>query len=160
MSNYFATITWSRNGQTFTDNRYKRAHLWHFDGEETIRASSSPHVVPSPLSDPSAVDPEEAFVASISSCHMLWFLSIAAKRGFVIENYEDKAEGLMEKDNNGRLAFTQVTLCPRVIYQNGSSPSVEEDAEMHRQAHEECFIANSVKTKIKVESNMSNTPAE
>jgi|SRR5690625_1565240 len=152
MSKYFATITWSCNGQTFTDNRYKRSHIWQFDGGEIVRASASPHVVPTPLSDPSAVDPEEAFVAALSSCHMLWFLSIAAKRGLKIEKYEDKAEGIMEKNDDGKFAFTEVTLCPHVIYENDSSPSVEEDAEMHHQAHEECFIANSVKTKIKVES--------
>lgn len=151
MSKYTATIRWSREGQKFTDNRYNRAHLWHFDGGETIRASSSPHVVPVPLSDPSAVDPEEAFVAALSSCHMLWFLSVAAKRGFIIEKYEDEATGVMGKDHHDRLAIAEVTLHPHVTYNTNSSPSAEEDANMHHQAHEKCFIANSVKTKIKVE---------
>lgn len=159
MSKYFATISWSRDGQTFIDNRYKRSHLWQFDGGETVRASASPHVVPTPLSDPSAVDPEEAFVAALSSCHMLWFLSIAAKRGFIIEKYEDKAEGIMEENDNGKLAFTEVTLRPHVTYENGSSPTEKKDAEMHHLAHEECFIANSVKSDIRVESTKSEKTA-
>lgn len=152
MSTYTAAISWSRNGQMFTDNRYKRAHLWKFDGGETVRASSSPQVVPVPLSDESAVDPEEAFIASLSSCHMLWFLSIAAKRGFIIDDYKDRAEGLMEKDENGNPAITKVTLRPDVTYAKDSTPTEEEESEMHQQAHEKCFIANSVKTKITVES--------
>jgi len=155
MSKYTASVTWSRNGQIFTDNRYKRSHIWEFDGGETVRASSSPHVIPEPLSDPSAVDPEEAFVAALSSCHMLWFLSIAAKKGFIVEIYEDKAEGVMEKNEDGKLAFTDVTLRPHVTYKKGSSPDEKTDRKMHHQAHEQCFIANSVKAKIRVESTMS-----
>lgn len=159
MSTYVATVTWSRSGQAFTDHRYKRTHEWQFDGGETVRASASPHIVPAPLSDPSAVDPEEAFVAALSSCHMLWFLSIASEEGYVIEHYKDRAEGVMEKDTKGNLAFTRVTLRPHVIYENGFAPGAEEDAEMHHRAHEECFIANSVKTEIQVESTMDTTPA-
>ena len=158
MSKYTASITWTRDGQNFTDNRYKRTHLWTFDGGETVRASSSPHVIPEPLSDPSAVDPEEAFVAALSSCHMLWFLSIAAKKGFIIEKYEDNAEGMMEKNEDGKLAFTEVTLRPDVTYKNGSSPTEKENSEMHHQAHQECFIANSVKAKIRVESTLNEIP--
>lgn len=154
MSQYTATIFWSREGQKFTDNRYKRAHKWHFDGGETIRASSSPQVVPTPLSDASAVDPEEAFVAALSSCHMLWFLSIAAKRGFIVEEYEDQATGKMEKDHNGNLAITEVTLHPNVTYHPDSAPTEKEASDMHHQAHKKCFIANSVKTGVKVESKM------
>lgn len=153
MSTYTVRVTWSRGDQKFIDNRYKRAHTWQFDGGETIPASSSPDVVPAPLSDPSAVDPEEAFIASISSCHMLWFLSIAAKRGYVIDHYNDQAEGIMEKDEKGRLAITKVTLKPRVAYNKDSAPSDEEDTQMHNMAHDECFIANSVKTIIVVESS-------
>lgn len=157
MSKYTASISWARDGQIFTDNRYKRSHIWEFDGGETIRASSSPHVIPAPLSDPSAVDPEEAFIAALSSCHMLWFLSIAARKGFVVEKYEDKAEGVMEKNDDGKLAFTEVTLRPHVTYKNGCSPDENMDAELHHLAHEECFIANSVKANIRVKSTISES---
>lgn len=150
MSTYKAIITWKREDQHFVDNQYKRVHKWEFDGGETVRASSSPNIVPAPLSDPSAVDPEEAFVASISSCHMLWFLSIAAKRGYVVNRYEDKAEGVMGKDENDKLLITEITLSPHVIYSE-NSPNEENNKEMHQKAHEKCFLANSVKTVIKVE---------
>jgi len=155
MSKYTASVTWVRDGQPFTDNRYKRTHLWKFDGGETIRASSSPQVIPEPLSDPSAVDPEEAFIAALSSCHMLWFLSIAAREGFIVDTYEDRAEGVMRKNDGGKLAFTEVTLRPHVSYKHGSSPTEETDTELHHLAHQECFIANSVKTEIRVESTLS-----
>ncbi|MEX0661841.1 MAG: OsmC family protein [Balneolaceae bacterium] len=154
MSTYSATIIWKRDNQPFIDNQYKRVHKWEFDGGETVRASSSPNVVPAPLSDPSAVDPEEAFIASISSCHMLWFLSIAAKRGFVADHYSDTSEGILAKDSNGRLSITEVTLRPHVIYDKNSSPEEKINIKMHQQAHKKCFIANSVKTEIKVESTI------
>lgn len=154
MSTYTATISWKREDQHFVDNQYKRAHKWEFDGGEIVRASSSPHVVPAPLSDPSAVDPEEAFVASISSCHMLWFLSIAAKRGFVVNHYSDSAEGILAKDENGKLSITEVKLRPHVIYDEDSSPNEDINQEMHHQAHKKCFIANSVKTEINVKSTI------
>ena len=160
MSQYIATISWSRDGQKFTDNRYKRAHRWHFDGGETIRASSSPQVVPTPLSDSSAVDPEEAYVAALSSCHMLWFLSIAAKGGFIVEEYEDQATGKMENDNNGTPAIMEVTLNPLVTYHPDSAPTEKETTDMHQQAHKKCFIANSVKTEVKIESKMEVTAEE
>lgn len=151
MSIYSATISWScPEGEPFTDNRYSRVHSWKFDGGETIHASSSPQVVPEPLSDPTAVDPEEAFIASLSSCHMLWFLSIAAKRGFVVEHYEDTVEGIMEKNDQGKLAITEVTLRPNVRYAEGNKPTQKEDGALHHEAHEACFIANSVKTEIRV----------
>ncbi len=152
MSTYSATISWSRQkDEKFTDNRYSRAHNWMFDGGETVKASSSPQVVPLPYSEESAVDPEEAFIASLSSCHMLWFLSIVAKRGFVVEAYEDEVEGIMEKNDEGNLAMTEVTLHPTVRYAEGHQPTKKEDTEMHHEAHEACFIANSVKTKINIE---------
>jgi organic hydroperoxide reductase OsmC/OhrA len=157
MSKYTAKVIWTRDGQTFTDNRYMRSHVWEFDGGETVRASSSPQVIPAPLSDPTAVDPEEAFVAAISSCHMLLFLSIAAKKGFIIEKYEDMAEGVMGKDRDGKPAFTDVILRPRVTYKNGSSHEEKTDRELHHLAHQECFIANSVKSKIRVESTMNES---
>jgi organic hydroperoxide reductase OsmC/OhrA len=148
MAHYTATIDWSRNGQDFAGDRYSRRHLWEFDGGLTVPGSSSPHVVPVPKSDPAAVDPEEAFVASLSSCHMLWFLSIAAKRGFVVNSYRDEAEGEMAKNAEGRLAMTVVTLRPNVVFEGKAPDSAEIDA-LHHEAHERCFIANSVKTDVR-----------
>jgi organic hydroperoxide reductase OsmC/OhrA len=153
MSTYTAEIRWSRDpGQKFTDNRYRRAHWWHFDGGVTVPASSSPSVVPVPMSDSAAVDPEEAFVASLSSCHMLWFLSVAAKRGYVVDGYTDAAEGVLAKNAAGKMALTRVTLRPLAEF---SGPKAAPDRAaldaMHHAAHEECFIANSVKTRVVVE---------
>lgn len=150
MSEYIATISWQRNGAVFTDNKYSRAHQWKFDGGVTVPGSSSPHVVRLPFSDPSAVDPEEAFVASLSSCHMLTFLYIAAKRGFVVDSYEDQALGVMAKNGVGKLAMTVVTLRPKIVF-SGREPTSEESDSMHHQAHEECFIASSVKTDVRCE---------
>ncbi|MEL7834516.1 OsmC family protein [Fodinibius sp. Rm-B-1B1-1] len=155
MSKYTATTNWSRDGQTFTDNKYSRVHKWKFDSGQVIRASASPNVVPTPYADPSAVDPEEAFVAALSSCHMLWFLSIAAKAGFVVEQYVDKATGILSEDDLGKQAITQVTLFPHVTYKNGHAPSPEENQNIHEQAGKQCFIANSVKTNVEIESLMS-----
>lgn len=160
MSTYNATISWERQGQKFTDNRYKRAHKWQFDGGQVVPASSSPGVVPTPLSDPSAVDPEEAFVASLSSCHMLWFLSIAAKRGFVVNHYRDEAEGVMQKNKAGALAITEVSLHPHVTYAAEAAPDTEEETALHHEAHGKCFIANSVKTDIQVYPTMEVTTSE
>jgi organic hydroperoxide reductase OsmC/OhrA len=151
MSNYTATISWQRNEAVFTDNRYSRAHVWQFDGGCSVPASSSPHIVPLPFSDASAVDPEEAFVASLSSCHMLWFLSIAAKRGFLVDSYRDDAQGVLEKCADGKLAITEVRLRPGVIFNGERIPSVADIQAMHRQAHEECFLARSVKTDVRCE---------
>lgn len=154
MSEYFAIIHWERNGEAFTDNRYSRSHTWTFDGGIEVPASSSPHVVPLPYSNPSAVDPEEAFVASLSSCHMLWFLSIAAKRGFRVDSYTDDAAGVMKKDESGRLAITRVTLRPRVTFSGDKLPTQAEIQAMHHEAHEQCFIANSVTTDVRCEPVM------
>jgi organic hydroperoxide reductase OsmC/OhrA len=148
VAEYKAEIRWVGGGQAFSENRYSRAHTWHFDGGTVVPASSSPHVVPIPYSDPAAVDPEEAFVASLSSCHMLWFLSIAAKRGFQVESYVDRATGVMEKDSSGRLAITRVTLYPATIFAAERQPTDEDLNAMHHEAHEKCFIANSVKTEV------------
>ena len=134
----------------FTDNRYSRAHSWVFDGGTEVRASASPHVVPLPLSVAEAVDPEEAFVASLASCHMLWFLSIAAKRGFVVERYRDESSGLLAKDAEGKLAVMRVALRPVVAFAPERRPSAEEHAAMHHEAHDLCFLANSVKTVVEV----------
>lgn len=147
-----STVRWNRNDAKFTDNRYSRVHEWEFDEGVKVRASASPHVVRAPFSATDAVDPEEAFVASLSSCHMLWFLSIAAKNGYVVDSYTDAAVGVMEKNGDGKLAMTRVTLKPDVTFSGERIPTAEELAALHHEAHEECFIANSVKTEVRVES--------
>jgi len=149
MSNHTAVITWQRNGAAFKDDRYSRSHRWAFDGGIEVPASASPHVVPLPYSVAAAIDPEEAFVASLSSCHMLWFLSIAAGQGFVVENYRDSATGEMGKNDDGRLAMIRVILRPEVSFSGDKRPSANQRAAMHDEAHERCFIANSVKTVVR-----------
>jgi organic hydroperoxide reductase OsmC/OhrA len=151
MSEYKAVVEWSRDGAAFTDNRYSRGHRWIFDGGLEVPASSSPHFVPLPLSVEAAVDPEEAFVASLSSCHMLWFLSLAAKRRFVVESYRDEAVGVMGKDESGKLAMTLVTLYPEVQFGGDLRPTADEVATLHHKAHEQCFIARSVKSDVRCE---------
>ena len=151
MGRYTAAITWDRNGASFTDNRYSRAHRWSFDGGVEVPASASPQIVPLPHSVAEAVDPEEAFVASLASCHLLWFLSIAAERGFLVESYRDQASGVLAKNGDGKLAMTEVTLRPRVAFAGERRPSSEERAALHHEAHEKCFIANSVRTKVRCE---------
>lgn len=148
---YTATVAWNRNGANFSDNLYSRKHQWQFDGGVEVAASSSPHVVPLPLSDAAAVDPEEAFVASLSSCHMLWFLAIAGKKRFVVDQYVDAATGILAKNAAGKMAMTIVTLRPQVIFSGDKQPSVDEQHAMHHQAHDACFIANSVTTEVKIE---------
>ena len=145
-----ATIEWTRGDAPFIDAKYSRAHRWLFDGGAVVRGSSSPHVVPAPQSDPAAVDPEEAFVASLASCHMLWFLAIAAKRRFVVDAYRDEASGVMARNAEGRLAMTEVRLRPVVRF-SGKVPTQAEHADMHERAHHECFIAASVRTDVRVE---------
>ena len=144
-------MIWERGDQAFTDNRYHRAHRWIFDGGAEVSGSSSPDVVAPPLSDPKAVDPEEAFVASLSSCHMLWFLSLAARERYRVDRYVDDAEGIMEKNAQGRLAITRVTLRPRVQFSGEKIPDRAAIERLHHRAHEECFIANSVKTEVRCE---------
>lgn len=152
MSRYTAVITWDRAGAAFTDNRYSRGHRWDFDGGVSVPASASPHVVPLPRSVAEAVDPEEAFVAALASCHMLTFLSIAAKRGFVVETYRDEAVGVMSPNADGRLAMTEVVLHPQIVFAKAGRPSAAEHEAMHHAAHEECFIANSVRTGVRCEA--------
>lgn len=151
MSEYVATVEWKRNGAKFTDNRYSRAHSWRFDGGVTVPASSSPHVVPAPLSDPNGVDPEEAFVAAVSSCHMLWVLSLAAKDGFVVDRYSDNAVGFMEKNAQGKLAITRIVLRPKISFSGELKPSSGDVDALHHEAHDRCFIANSVRTEISID---------
>jgi organic hydroperoxide reductase OsmC/OhrA len=151
MTHYTAEVLWLRDGQDFLDNRYSRKHVLRFDGGLEVPGSSSPHVVSLPMSDASAVDPEEAFVASLSSCHMLWFLSISAKQQFRVDRYFDTAVGVMEKNMEGRMAMTVVTLRPEVHFSGESLPTREQINQMHHEAHEQCFIANSVKTEVRCE---------
>lgn len=149
---YEARISWKRDGAKFTDNRYSRGHDWSFDGGVRVPASSSPALVPLPYSVAEAVDPEEALVACASSCHMLWFLSLAAKRGFVVESYTDEASGMMDKTPEGKLAITRITLRPRIEFAGDKSPSAQELASLHHSAHNQCFIANSLKSEVVVEA--------
>ena len=152
MSQYFATIKWQRQqDEKFIDNCYSRAHTWQFDGGEIVKASSSPHVVPLPYSVAANVDPEEAFIASLSSCHMLFFLSIAAKRKYIIESYTDEASGIMQVDENHRMAMTEVTLKPTIKFTGDRQPNTQQIDKVHQQAHQQYFIANSVKTKIHIQ---------
>lgn len=154
MSSYHATVIWQRHDQVFTDNKYSRAHEWLFQGQDKkystqVAASSSHHVVPLPYSVEENVDPEEAFVASLSSCHMLFFLSLAAKERWLIDHYEDQAVGILGKNAQGKMAMTEVTLMPKVTFA-GTQPTRDSQEELHHQAHELCFIANSVLTNISV----------
>lgn len=151
MATYTAEVLWFRSGQKFVDNRYSREHVLRFDGGIEVAGSSSPHVVPLPYSVPNAVDPEEMFVSSLSSCHMLWFLSVAAKHGFVVDSYHDVAEGAMERDSKGKLMMSVVTLRPRVTFSGQKQPTANELEHLHHEAHGECFIANSVKTEVRHE---------
>jgi organic hydroperoxide reductase OsmC/OhrA len=158
MSHYTTVVRWERGPQPFLDNRYSRGHRWVFDGGIEVPASSSPAVVPLPMSRADAVDPEEAFVASLSSCHMLWFLAIAAKRGFVVDSYEDRAEGIMEKNAGGKLAMTKVTLRPHVVFSGTRLPGRPQLDGLHHQAHAECFIANSVLSTVVCEPRFGGEP--
>lgn len=151
MAHYTAEIVWERGDQDFLANTYSRRHLLRFDGGTQVPGSSSPHVVPLPMSDASAVDPEEMFVASLSNCHMLWFLTMAVKRRFVVDRYVDAAVGVMEKNAEGRMAMTVVTLRPEVSFSGTNLPTREQVVQMHHRAHDECFIANSVKTEVRCE---------
>jgi organic hydroperoxide reductase OsmC/OhrA len=152
MSTYTATVIWTRPADAaFADNKYSRAHEWRFDGGVTVPASSSPQVVPAPLSKTDAVDPEEAFVASLSSCHMLFFLFYAAKGGFRIDRYEDAAIGEMGRNARGATAMLKVRLRPKIDWL-GNVPSAAELDKMHHAAHESCYIANSVTCEVVVEA--------
>ncbi len=151
MSEYTATIKWQRDDQDFLDDNYSRGHIWEFDGGVSVPASASPHIVPPPKSVADNVNPEEAFVASLSSCHMLFFLSIAAKNGYVIDNYTDCAVGHMARNEQGQFAMTKVTLRPRVAFSGDKQPTAEQLEKIHEQSHEQCFIANSVRTEVSTE---------
>ena len=149
MTEFSATVHWTRDGAAFADGQYSRGHEWRFDGGAVIPGSSSPHSVPLPYSVESSVDPEEAFVAALASCHMLFFLSFAAKAGFVVDDYADAAVGLMAKNADGRMAMTKVTLHPAVRYA-GRAPDRAAETALHERSHHACYIANSVKSEVVV----------
>ena len=151
MSEHRAIVTWQRGDAVFVNNEYSRAHEWAFDGGVVVPASASPDVVPLPFSVADNVDPEEAFVAALSSCHMLVFLAIAAKRKYCVDNYHDDAVGVLGENEDGRQAVTRVTLRPRVTFSGDSRPSLEQLEKLHHRSHELCFIANSVKTEVVTE---------
>jgi organic hydroperoxide reductase OsmC/OhrA len=149
--NYSATLTWQKKpGEEFEKGRYSRVHQWAFDGGMKFNASSSPSVVPVPMSDPSLIDPEEAFLASLSSCHLLFFLSFAAKRKLVVEKYEDHVQGIMGANSEGKIAMLTVTLNPVITFSGTDQPSPEIIHEIHELAHTSCYIANSVKTVVEI----------
>lgn len=148
---YQARVHWERDDAPFTDNRYSRGHTWHFDGGIEVPASSSPHVVRVPLSVEKAVDPEEVFVASLSSCHMLFFLSFAAAGGWRVDEYTDDAAGTLGQNAAGKMAMLSVVLRPRASFSGERLPTRAELQQLHHRAHEECFIANSVITAVRVE---------
>lgn len=151
MSEHTANVSWQRGDAAFVNNRYSRAHRWRFDGGADIAAAASPDVVPAALTDASALDPEEAFVASIASCHMLWFLSLAAQGGWRVDAYDDDAVGHMAPIRPGRLAFREVVLRPRIAFGGERLPDAATIAALHHDAHDRCFIANSVRCEVRVE---------
>jgi len=151
MARYSATIHWQRGDQTFTDNQYSRAHTWNFDGGLAVPASASPNVVPLPLSVAANVDPEEAFVAAVSSCHMLFFLSLAAKCGIVVDEYSDDAVGYMGEDAGRRIVMLKIILHPKGVYAGDAPPPLEQLEALHHRAHELCYIANSIRTEVLTE---------
>jgi organic hydroperoxide reductase OsmC/OhrA len=152
MKHFLATVTWQRGEQPFSDNRYSRAHAWAFDGGLQVPASSSPLSVPLPMSDAAAVDPEEALVASLSSCHMLFFLSIAVQRGFIVDSYRDQAVGEMSADAQGKQAITTIRLRPAIAFSGALVPDAQAINAIHHAAHEKCYIANSIKAEVVIEA--------
>ena len=150
MSEHKATISWKRTSPDFLKGKYSREHTWTFDGGATVPASPSPSVVPVPYSNPANVDPEEAFVASVSSCHMLTFLYLASQQGFQVDSYDDEAVGAMTKNDAGVPWLSAITLHPRIAYGGERRPASAEEEGLHHAAHEQCFIANSIKTEVKV----------
>jgi len=150
MSEHKAVISWKCTSPDFLKGQYSREHTWTFDGGATISASPSPSVVPVPYSNPALVDPEEAFVASVSSCHMLTFLYVASRKGFQVDSYADEAVGMMTKNERGVPWISSILLHPRIVYGGAKQPTTEEEEHLHHLAHEQCFIANSIKTDVTV----------
>ncbi|MEI6716069.1 MAG: OsmC family protein [Verrucomicrobiota bacterium] len=150
MSQHSATIRWTNTGPDFLKRRYSREHTIQFDGGTVVNGSPSPHVVPAPWSNAAAVDPEEAFVASVASCHMLWFLHVAIDSGFEALSYEDNALGEMTKNERGKLWISRITLHPKIVWSGKRQPTADEVTQLHQRAHEECFIANSIRTEVRI----------
>jgi organic hydroperoxide reductase OsmC/OhrA len=150
MSQHKATIHWQNSGGDFLRGKYSREHTWSFDGGVTVPASPAPESVPAPYSNPAHVDPEEAFVASVSSCHMLTFLYVAYRQGFQVESYHDEAIGVMTKNDRGIPWVSAITLHPKIVYGGEKRPTSANEEHLHHQAHEQCFIANSIKTEVTV----------
>lgn len=158
MSTYTAETIWTRGEASDADflaGRYSRCHALRFDGGAEVAGSPSAHNVPPPWSDSAGVDPEEAFVSALSSCHMLFFLHFCSKRGLVVDRYADAASGELAKDGAGRMSMTVVTLRPDVAFGGARRPTSDEAAKLHHEAHEACFIANSVRTEVRVEPVVS-----
>jgi len=153
MKQFDARVTWERAGEPVLDGRYSRAHTWQFDGGLTVPASSSPLSVPLPMSDPTAVDPEEALVAAVSSCHMLFFLALAAGRGFVVDRYDDAACGWLGPRTDSRMAMVRIELRPAIVFDGARQPDADELAAIHHAAHERCYIANSLNAEIVIVEN-------
>jgi len=151
MSEHKATISWNRTEPDFLKGKYSREHTWTFDGGLTVPASPSPSVVPAPWSNPAHVDPEEAYVASISSCHMLTFLFLASRKGFVVDRYSDEAVGVITKNEQGVPWISSVTLHPSIVFSGERLPTPTDEEQLHHLAHEQCFIANSIKSAVTVE---------
>jgi len=151
MSTYHANVKWARKkSEAYIDNQYSRSHTWTFESGLVIPASASVHIVQPPYSVAENIDPEEAFVASLSSCHMLFFLSIAAKNNFIVDEYRDKAIGTLDKNAAGHFYMSEVTLHPEVIFTGDKQPTLENIKNIHHQSHNQCFIANSVITKVEI----------
>lgn len=156
MKSHTAHIEWQRGSSSFTDHRYSRVHRWSFDGGLQVPASASPAIVKAPYSDPAAVDPEEAFVAALASCHMLWFLDLAAREGVQIERYADHAEGALEKRADGKLWLARIRLLPAVVVSGARRPDDNLMRQLHNRAHDECFLANALKSEISIEPSWSH----
>lgn len=148
MSEHRAWVEWRTDG-AFATGRYSRRHLLRFDGGAVVAASPSPAIVAEPMADPAGVDPEEALVAAVASCHMLFFLSLAQKEGLEVESYDDAATGTMGRNDEGRVALTRIVLRPQIGFR-GEAPAAEALRRLHHDAHERCFIANSLKTEVVV----------
>jgi organic hydroperoxide reductase OsmC/OhrA len=151
MQQFEAQLAWRRGTQPFLDQRYSRAHAWTFDGGLQVPASSSPLSVPLPMSDPAAVDPEEALVAAVSSCHMLFFLALAARAGHVVDSYRDHALGSMDNNADGKMAMTRIVLRPTIVFAAGTAPDAIQLEALHHAAHAQCYIANSIKAEVSIE---------
>lgn len=150
MTEHHASIRWTSHSPDFLQGKYSREHTWHFDGGATVPASPSPMVVPVPYANPALIDPEEAFIASVASCHMLTFLFLASRQGWVVDSYQDDAVGLMTKNERGMPWVSRITLRPKIVYSGQKLPTPADEEHLHHHAHEQCFIANSVKTEVVV----------